>query len=83
MFYSSNLRQQLIAPRYALEVNNEQDILDQGYEKIYTWKADKRIPMYFDHVKEMFPKHYELVGSTEHALMNGIVPLFSLKRDIK
>ena len=62
MFYSSNLRQQLVAPRYEPEVNNEQDILDQGYEKIYVWTADKDIAVQYHDINLRFPKHYEMVG---------------------
>ena len=60
MFYSSNLRQQLVAPRYEPEVNNEQDILDQRYNKIYTWNGDNEISILYQPVMLRFPKHYEM-----------------------
>ena len=59
-----------MAPRYEPEVNNEQDILDQGYDKIYTWNGDKEIPMLFNDMKLRFPKHYEMVGRSLVTLIN-------------
>ena len=76
MFYSSNLRQQLLAPRYEPEVNNKQDILDQGYNKIYTWHGNEKIPLLFHDIKIKFPKHYEMVSKNQRAHLKGIFHFF-------
>ena len=75
MVYSSNLRQLLVVPKYEPEVNNEQDILDQGYKNIYTWEGDEMLPVYFFDMLLRFPNHYKMVGKT--------VSLEILKRNTK
>ena len=62
MFYSSNLRTQLLTPAFEPEVNSEKDIIEQNIEVIYNDSPHEMIPIFYTFIKDTYPGFYDKVG---------------------
>ena len=71
MFYSSNLRQQIIVPTFQPEINSDDDIVKYNVESIHLTVPPNQKYAFFEWVNDSLPHIYERVRTMCSTLDNN------------
>ena len=82
MFYSSDLRKNLIAPTFEPEINTDDDLLKYDVETVYTDTPNEEISTYYDKMRRRRPDLYKKVRDNFYFFSFSVIFTFPIKNSI-